>query len=78
LLCIRHSLHAGAPWAGAVTFTARLKAMGLDRAKLAARLGLSREQVSRWKDNPPQYALAYLDALGEAEALRKRVVEALG
>jgi transcriptional regulator with XRE-family HTH domain len=60
-----------------VTFTARLKAMGLDRAKLAARLGIRREQVSRWKDNPPQYALAYLDALGEAERLRERVRQAL-
>ncbi len=60
-----------------MTFATRLKAMGLDRAKLAARLGLSREQVSRWKDNPPQYALAYLDALGEAERLRERVRQAL-
>jgi DNA-binding transcriptional regulator YiaG len=60
-----------------MTFAASLKSMRLCKAELARRLGLEYKTVSRWKDSPPQYALAYLDALGEAERLRERVRQAL-
>ena len=33
---------------------------GLTKAELARRLGLDPHTVSRWGDNPPTYALAYL------------------
>jgi transcriptional regulator with XRE-family HTH domain len=46
-----------------MTFTTRLKALSLSRAELARRLGLEAETVYRWKNDPPQYALAYVELL---------------
>jgi DNA-binding transcriptional regulator YiaG len=46
-----------------MTFAARLKSMRLSKAELARRLGLEAETVCRWKNDPPQYALAYVELL---------------
>ena len=37
-------------------------------------LGVTQEQVSRWRENPPQYARAYLDRVDEL-AKAKTVAE---
>ena len=38
-----------------------LMSAGLTKRELAERLGVSAHQVSVWKQNPPLYALAYLE-----------------
>lgn len=40
-------------------FEADLKALGWRKSDLAERLGISREQVSRWRE-PPRYATEYI------------------
>ena len=41
-------------------FTDFLKKTETTKAQLARELGISARQVSKWQDNPPQYAIAYL------------------
>ena len=43
------------------------------KAELARRLGVSPETVTRWGDNLPQYAIAYITLYNEHEALRRKV-----
>jgi len=53
-------------------FETRLDGLGLSKAGLGRRLGVGSPTVCRWKNDPPQYALAYLDALEAAVKLRRR------
>ncbi len=46
-----------------MTFTTRLKALGMKRIDLARVLGVEPDTAWRWKDDPPAYALAYVDLL---------------
>ena len=43
---------------------------GITKAELARRLGLTSNAVSKWKDNPPRYAVAYLELLIEFNRVR--------
>lgn len=38
---------------------------GVNKSQLAARLGMTPRGISKWKDNPPGYAIAYLKLLIE-------------
>jgi len=44
-------------------FSDMLKSVGMSKSKLARELDISPEQVSRWGDDPPRYALAYVKQL---------------
>lgn len=37
-----------------------LKRLNWSKAELGRRLGVTADQVSRWKNDPPQYATAYI------------------
>lgn len=50
-------------------FTDFLKKTGITKAQLARELGVSARQVSKWQDNPPQYAIAYLELKYENKRL---------
>lgn len=41
-------------------FTDLLKKTDMTKTQLANELGISNRQISKWKDEPPQYAVAYL------------------
>lgn len=43
---------------------------GITKAELARRLGLSPNTVSKWRDSPPRYAVAYLELLIEYNRVR--------
>lgn len=40
-----------------------LKRAGITKAELSRRLGINPRTVTSWGDNPPHYAVAYLDLL---------------
>lgn len=44
-------------------FKLLLERAGLTKAELGRRLGLNQRTVSAWGDEPPQYAVAYLELL---------------
>ena len=46
-----------------MNFEETLKRAGIKKADLARSLGLSRNTVSSWGDEPPRYALAFLELL---------------
>jgi transcriptional regulator with XRE-family HTH domain len=50
---------------------------GLTRRELAKRLGLNPTTVSHWKEDVPQYAVAYLEKIGEIEAFKNRMLIAI-
>ena len=52
-----------------------LDELGWSRSELAVRLGLSRESVSRWGEEVPRYAVAYLEM---ALMVRRFALRALG
>lgn len=41
-------------------FTDLLKKNNMTKTQLANELGISNRQISKWKEEPPQYAVAYL------------------
>lgn len=51
-------------------FKELLKRAGITKAELARRLGLSQNTVSSWRDDPPRYAVAYLELLIEFNRVR--------
>jgi len=53
-----------------IQFVQILKRAGITKAELARRLGITPDAVSRWKDEAPQYAIAYLELLIEYNRLR--------
>ena len=56
-------------------FDALLESTGLSRAGLAAKLGVDRATVSRWGDDPPRYAVAYLELLRKVRVLAGEISE---
>ena len=44
-------------------FAELLKRAGITKAELARRLGLTPNGVSKWGQNPPKYAVTYLELL---------------
>ena len=51
-------------------FEGLLKRAGITKSELARRLGLTANAVSRWKDDPPKYAVAYLEQMIEFNRVR--------
>ena len=51
-------------------FEELLKRAGLTKAELARRLGLTANAISRWRNNPPRYAVAYLEQVIEFNRIR--------
>ena len=43
---------------------------GLTKAELARRLGITARAVAGWKDEPPGYAVAYLELLVDYNRVR--------
>jgi hypothetical protein len=48
-----------------------LELLGWRRVDLARRLGLAPESISRWKGEPPDYVVAYLDAMLAIKRMRE-------
>ncbi len=44
-------------------FKVLLRQAEINKSELGIRLGLTKQSVSRWRDNPPQYAKAYIELL---------------
>jgi hypothetical protein len=57
-----------------VTFLDLLEILGLTKQELAHQLGKVPESVSRWGNDPPVYAVAYLEKCVETEVLRARLL----
>ena len=57
-------------------FRDKLQLAGLSKAGLARRLGVDPDTVSRWGEEPPRYALAYLDLLLRVQAVVRDEKEA--
>mgnify|MGYP001606336853 CR=1 FL=1 len=51
-------------------FEELLKRAGLTKAELARRLGLTANAISRWRNNPPRYAVAYLEQMIEFNRIK--------
>lgn len=51
-------------------FKGLLERAGITKAELARRLGITSGAVSLWRDNPPRYAVAYLELLIEYNRVR--------
>lgn len=49
----------------------QLRQAGLSKKQLAFNLGISQNAVSKWKDSPPKYALAYLEQYIENRELKQ-------
>lgn len=54
-------------------FADLLKKTLLTKAELSRRLGVDKRTVSVWRDNPPQYAIVYLELLAGYNNLLKRL-----
>ena len=46
-----------------MTFIELLKRAGISKAELARRFGMNPRSISAWKEDPPGYAVAYLELL---------------
>ncbi len=55
------------------TFTDALKSTGYSKAKVARELGVSPEQVSRWREEPPRYAMAYLEQIERNQEIQSKL-----
>lgn len=51
-------------------FKLLLERAGITKAELGRRLGLNIRTVSAWGDDPPRYAIAYLELLVEYNRVR--------
>lgn len=51
-------------------FVGLLERAGITKAELARRLGVTSNAISKWGDNPPKYAIAYLELLIEFNRVR--------
>lgn len=43
---------------------------GITKAQLSREIGISARSISAWKNNPPRYAVAYLELLIEYNRVR--------
>jgi DNA-binding transcriptional regulator YiaG len=59
-------------------FTRRLAALGMTKATLARKLGVSRSTVSVWGCQPPPYAVFVLELLEEMAEIRTRLDRRIG
>lgn len=50
-----------------------LKSLGMTKKDLSERLGVSTTSVSKWGDNPPRYALAYLELAMKVKTLANSI-----
>lgn len=48
-----------------MTFPELLARAGINKSELARRLGVNPRTISAWGDEPPRYAVAYLELLIE-------------
>lgn len=55
------------------SFNDFLEALELTKQSLADELGIWPETVSRWGENPPVYAIAYLELVCENQALKDKL-----
>lgn len=55
------------------SFKDELKELGLTKSRLADELELSPEQVSRWKNEPPGYARAYLTQVKKNKLIQQKL-----
>lgn len=53
-----------------MNFVELLARAGINKAELARRLGLTPAGVSKWGNDPPRYAVAYLELLVEYNRVR--------
>lgn len=53
-----------------MNLVALLERAGITKAELSRRLGLTQAGVSKWKNDPPKYARAYLELLIEYNRVR--------
>ena len=53
-------------------FADLLRQAGMRKADLARVLGITPNAIAKWRDNPPLYAVAYLEMKIERDKLRKR------
>jgi predicted transcriptional regulator len=53
-----------------VDFSGLITRAGITKAELARLLGITSNAVSKWGDNPPRYAVAYLELLIEFNRVR--------
>lgn len=60
-----------------MNFREKLKSIGWSQAELAGRLGVLQSTVSAWANNPPAYAVAYVDLALELKAVRDTAAGAL-
>ena len=51
-------------------FKQLLDRAGIRKADLARRLGIKAASISKWKDDPPRYAVAYLELLIDYNRVR--------
>lgn len=54
-------------------FTDALESTGYSKAKVARELGVSPEQVSRWREKPPRYAMAYLEQIERNQEVQSKL-----
>ncbi len=59
--------------ASGATFEDLLTMAGYTKKDLAADIGKAPESVSRWRDQPPEYVVAYLEVVVENDVLKERL-----
>ena len=55
------------------SFTDALESTGYSKARVARELGISPEQISRWREEPPQYAMAYLQQIERNQKIQSKL-----
>ena len=58
-------------------FNETLKMLGMKKSELARTLGVAPATISRWKDSPPRYVMAYLEEKKKNVVAERRVVDVL-
>lgn len=61
-------------------FKESLKLAGINQSELGRRIGITKQSISRWDGNAPEYAMAYIDLLIEYNrvvAEHKRIIRIL-
>ena len=58
-----------------MSFSRKLKELGVKKVDLAEVLGLRVDTVYRWRDSPPRYVLAYLELFEKSRGLEAKLTE---